>query len=369
MTPWILRTAVVCVAGTAGCALDLHGELTSLGDAGADLNGQGHLNGDDGGGTGFGSGDDATSAPQGGDGGPGNVVEASGGEGGSSSEGGGATTCDFNGVWATKLHIAVDWTPQGITGVILAPGTGSIDQWVLSTRTQTGLMTTDTTIVCGISLPDFSGTSFVGGETYGVRFPNTLFDDDYLPSFTIEGTLGDSTPKATFNTGLSAALLGITMTNPTTAPWPATITTAVDSDQDGDPGVTVNAAAGSIPGGQGSYSLFPVDGFKTRATQLFIVIRQVTRLSGKVDDCDHISGSITIPKIATSAGSSPKYGIDSHVIGCTLAAGGNCSASQINFIDATQPVFSPSGETHFASMRISSPMTHASCADVRAMLP
>jgi len=160
-------------------------------------------------------------------------------------------------------------------------------------------------------------------------------------------------------------LIGLTMANPTTAPWPATITTAVDSDKDGNPGVTVNAATGPIPGrDSGTYSPFPVDVLSDRANQLFIVIRQVTQLAGAAVDCNHLSGMTTIPKIPNT--SSGKYAIDSHVIGCNLVAGGQCSSAQITFIDDTQPVFSPSGSATFSSVRMTS---GATCSDVRAMLP
>ena len=288
------------------------------------------------------------------------------GDSGASTSADGSSNCNFAGTWATHITIDVSWVPQGLMGVILAPGTGKIEQWIKSVRIVNGTATTDPAVVCGIGLPDFSGTSFVGGETYGVRFPPSLFDSGYLPTFAIHGTLGDSSPHATFATTSTAALIGLTLANPTTAAWPATVTTAVDTDMDNNPGVTVNAATGPIPGTRkaGFYSDFPVDVFKSRANQLFIVIRQVTQLSGAATDCNHISGTTTIPKIPdTSTG---KYAIDSHVIGCNLAAGGICSASQTSFIDGTQPVFSPSGTATFASARM---QTGATCADVRAALP
>ncbi len=277
---------------------------------------------------------------------------------------GAVTRCDFSGTWATLISIDVNWVPQGLTGVILAPGAGKIQQWIRSTRVISGTSTTDTAVVCGITLPDFSGTSFVGGETYGVRFPPTLFDNGYLPSFAIFGTQADSTPTTAFSTKPSAVLIGLTLADPTTATWPTTITTAVDTDKDMNPGVTVNAATGAIPGREtGTYSEFPVDVLADRGNQLFIVIRQVTQLTGAATDCNHISGTTTIPKIPDS--SSGKYAIDSHVIGCNLAAGGTCSSSQTSFIDDTQPVFSPSGSASFASVRVK---PTATCADVRSMV-
>ena len=278
---------------------------------------------------------------------------------------GGSSTCDFSGTWATKITINVNWVPQGLMGVILAPGSGKIQQWIKSVRVLKGAATTDTAVVCGIALPDFSGTSFVGGETYGVRFPPSLFDSGFLPPFAILGTMGGSSPTSTFTSTTSATLIGLTLANPTTATWPSSITTAVDSDMDGNSGVTVSAAVGPVAGRDGAvYSEFPVDVLADRANQLFIVIRQVTQLSGAATDCNHMAGTTTIPKIPNT--SSGKYGIDSHVIGCNLTAGGTCSQSQISFIDGTQPVFSPSGSSTFASLRMKS---GATCGDVRSALP
>jgi hypothetical protein len=305
--------------------------------------------------------DDAT-PPEGG-------TEDAGLEGGPPVDGGspdadaasdGTTPCDFNGTWGSRLTIDVNWAPQGIVGVILAPGSGQIRQWIKTTRMQSGSTTTETTVVCGVALPDFQGTQIAGAETYGVRFPNTLFDSGFLPSFTITGTLNGSTPGATYSTAPAAALLGLTLTNPNTDPWPATVTTAVDTDQDGDPGVTVRVAQGN------GYSDVPVDFLKTqRANRLFVVIRQVTKISATFSDCDNLSGTVSIARIPNSA--SGKYAIDSHIVGCSLTQGNAmCDATQTNFVDATQPVFTPTGPSDFTSTRMPN---GATCATVRQQLP
>jgi hypothetical protein len=381
----VLAGAPCFALSGAACGLDLQGELIDRGDGGTSSGlstsgssgsiGSSGSNSGGGGGMSSGSSSGASSSGSGDDSG---ILRSADGSTPPSSSGGddsgdadlgpgpdGAVTrCDFSGTWATQISIDVNWVPQGLTGVILAPGSGKIQQWIRSTRVISGTSTTDTAVVCGITLPDFSGTSFVGGETYGVRFPTSLFDNGYLPPFAIFGTQADTSPTTAFTTKPSAALIGLTLADPATATWPATITTAVDTDKDMNPGVTVNAATGAIPGREtGTYSEFPVDVLADRANQLFIVIRQVTQLTGAATDCNHMSGTTTIPKIPDS--SSGKYAIDSHVIGCNLAAGGTCSSSQTSFIDDTQPVFSPSGSASFASVRVK---PSATCADVRAMV-
>jgi hypothetical protein len=285
--------------------------------------------------------------------------------------------CDFDGTWGSRITIDVSWTPQGLTGIILAPGTGQIRQWIRGRRIQGGAGRTalsDTSVVCSIELPDFKETTIAGGETYGVSFPDTLFDNGYLPTFIVNGALNGASPLSpggTYSTTTTAALLGLTMANPTTDPWPATIVTAIDMDQDGKPGVTVGASQG--PG----YSEIPTEipgAFQqpARATAVYLAIRQVTVVTATVTDCDHMVGTVEIPQIQTSPGNS-KYAIDSHVLGCALADGGDCTTStpsqpgsQAAFVDNSQPVFTPSGMTEFRSVRLAA---NATCADVRSALP
>ncbi len=285
------------------------------------------------------------------------------GGGGDATADGGA--CDFDGTWASRLTIDVTWAPQGLTGIILASGSGQIKQWIKGVRTQTGTATSDATVVCGVDLPDFQSTVVIGSETYGVRFPNSLFDGPdggggYLPTFTVSAALSGLTPGSTYATTTTAALLGITLAHPTTDPWPSTVTTSVDMDRDGKPGVTVDTAQGApysdVPTGIPA-PFQPI----VRANKLYLAIRQVTVVSGTVTDCDHMSGTVSIPQISS------KYAIDSHVMGCALTVdGGDCSSSQASFVDNTQPVFTPSGTSDFQSVRLAA---GASCADVRAALP
>jgi len=309
----------------------------------------------------------------------GQVGDAASGVDGSPDTGGGGgggqadaspdagTTCDFSGTWGSRLVIDVGWSPQGITGIVLASGSGTITQWLLSTRNLSGNTSTESALVCGIDLPDFDGTAIAGGEVYGVRFPSSLFDNNYIPPFAVHGTFGGSSPGSTYDTTPSAVLLGLTLSSPTTAVWPATITTEVDMDKDGKPGVTANTLQG------GGYTHPPVDIFETnRADQLYLAIRQVTALTATATDCDHLSGTVSIPTISDSSNGTSKAAIDSHVIGCRIAGtatdagtGTDCTSSQASFVDNTQPVFSPKGGSSFTSLRMPSGST---CAAVRMAL-
>jgi hypothetical protein len=82
-----------------------------------------------------------------------------------------------------------------------------------------------------------------------------------------------------------------------------------------------------------------------------------------------LTGSVSIPQL------SGKDAIDSHVLGCELADGGDCtttaqagSSSQAAFVDNTQPVFTPSGTSSFESVRLRAD-GGTGCAEVRSLLP
>jgi hypothetical protein len=292
------------------------------------------------------------------------------GDGGPVVRGDAGPQCDYGGRWATKITIPVSWMPQGITSIILAPGTGTIEQWILSDRTVSGLSTSEVAQVCGIALPDFQSTGFVGaGEVYGVRFPDSLFDKGFIPSIAFDAKLGDLSPTASYKTQPTAVLIGLALQNATTAAWPSFLLTAEDIDGDNQPGVTANTASGPISSSLTGalYSAIPTDISFDRANQVFVAIRQVTALSGSAIDCDHIAGTVSIPVIqdgSTANGTTGKAAIDSHVVGCALVDGGTCSTEQTAFVDGTQPVFTPTGRATFTSTRMA-----GDCASVRRAFP
>jgi hypothetical protein len=276
----------------------------------------------------------------------------------SGSTGGDSGTCDFAGTWASEIAINVSWAAGGSFDIVISPGSGTIKQWLLGTRTVSGTTVTDTTSLCGIQLPAFNSTN---NETYGITFPNSLFDGSDISTFSIPGTVSGSTPTAAYTTTPVAVLLGLTLANPTTATWPATISTEVDEDLDTKPGVTANVAQGA------SFSNVPLDftvllnpNGVARSNRLYVAIRQITSVSAHFTDCDHTSGTVTVPQINS------KYAIDSHVIGCGLAGSAtDCSANQTSFVDQNQPVFVPKTTT-FTSTRVAAGTT---CATVRGTFP
>jgi hypothetical protein len=279
--------------------------------------------------------------------------------------------CDYNGTWATRITIDVNWTPQGIENLILTSGSGTITQWVKGVRVQgpptpTGALSlSDDSVVCGIALPDFQSTL---NEVFGVRFPDKLFDEGYIPPFTINGAL---TPQPmgglAYSTTPTAVLLGVTMANPTTDPWPTTVMAVNENDQDQDnhPGVTVAVATGPLAMPTtfaSSYSYIPTGvplplQPADLASSLYLAIRQVTVATGAPVDCNTITGTVSIPTASDS-----KPAINSHILGCGLVDGGACTASEGAFVDNSEPIFTPTGTTTFETIRVAN---DAGCGDVR----
>ncbi len=256
--------------------------------------------------------------------------------------------CDLTGTWATKIVIPVTWSAT----LGIQAGSGEIVQYTMDTRAQTGTSFTDAVKVCGITSPDYKSRPIFGGELYGVRFPDSLFDAGDLPVFTAHGALSEAMTGATYSLSDVLVLLGATMTRPLTDPWPAApggVNSTLGSN--GKPGITVLAAA--EPG----YSFPPVNLTRTRRAASFqIAIRNVGSSAGTVETCDRLTGSATVAVIAG------KPAIDNHVIGCTRTDNADCEPRQYVFIDSQNPVFSPSGAGTVVSVRLPD---GATCADVR----
>jgi hypothetical protein len=288
----------------------------------------------------------------------GGATEAGAAEGGATDGASdGATTCDLTGPWALRVDVQVTWPST----LVLAAGSGTVSLWALVTETQTGDSVASTVLPCGILLPPFAGPSFAGSPTFGVTFPNALFDGTYLTASSTTLTLSGSTPGATYTSPAEANMLGIAFANPTTASWPDMATAQadqVDMDMDGNPGVTANSDVGQpLPNDGGTYSQIPVGALGPYADQLYMAIRAVVALNGTLTSCTAASGPANVSHL------------DNHTLGCHLAAGGTCSSSgalsQAAFVDTNSPVFTVSSAT-FEAQALT---TSDTCPNVRAALP
>jgi hypothetical protein len=262
-----------------------------------------------------------------------------------------ANTCDPTGTWAIKVETPVSWDKS----FVVQGGTGTITNWLRTTRTADGLNISDTATICGVSTPDYSSAAVFGSEHYGVRFPDALFEAGTLPTFTIAGTLSAAGPGATFTAQPAAAIIGATMTNPGTDPWPANSAqlTSADQDNDGNVGVSVDTATG------GDYKDPPLDALKSnRAKKVYTAFRQVLTTQGTISTCNRVDGSGTVAVINN------KPAIDQHVLGCLRETGVACAASDFKLLDSAAPVYKPTGDAVVTMVRVPANTT---CTDIRAI--
>jgi hypothetical protein len=76
-------------------------------------------------------------------------------------------------------------------------------------------------------------------------------------------------------------------------------------------------------------------------------------LNGKFSSCEQQGGTATVPLF------------DSHVVGCHVNMGGECTAAQTDFVDQSRTNYKP-GMATFTSKKVAD---GATCADIRAALP
>jgi predicted small secreted protein len=260
------------------------------------------------------------------------------------------TECSSGGTWAMKISTPVKWN----TTFVIQGGQGTITNYVKSVRTQNGLNVVDSAKLCGIETPPYQATTTFGSEKYGVTFPTAAFDAASMPTFTLNGTLTATTEGASFSSPAAAALVGATMTNPTTDAWPTNgaALTAVDAEGDGNVGLS------TIPLSTDGFIDPPVNAARSvRAGKVFAAFRQVLVASGTVTSCNRIDGKGDVQTINN------KPAIDQHVLGCQHQDGTACTAAEFKLLDSAAPVYAPTDKATITMVKIAD---GATCADVRA---
>jgi hypothetical protein len=135
--------------------------------------------------------------------------------------------------------------------------------------------------------------------------------------------------------------------------WPKSYTgiMAVDADGDGSPGFT------AIPRQGGGFVAPPTGlgllGSAPSADKVYLASRTIVSLGGKLTSCTEQAGTATITFF------------DSHVVGCHVKGGGECTPAQVDFIDQSRTDYKVSTGV-FTSKQVAETAT---CADVRAALP
>jgi cysteine-rich repeat protein len=275
------------------------------------------------------------------------------------------STCQISGNWGMKVSANVTWSGKG-----LVDGQGEIDQWALLKITQPPGDTAFTVSLkpCGLSIPDFHSAMSFGDETFGITFAASGWDSPKMPTFNFSGQLSNLSPGATFQTTTSAILIGLTIGPPATPTeqWPDPLDpmnlpsgyAIVDSDNDGNPGITATAKTGQIPGTPDMYKDIiwdlgnPALTNVSRANKLFVVVRQISSEKGTLESCLTISGNTTAA-------------IDNHIVGCVASVNNTGKDCSPTLLDYARPIYKAVSAT-FVAQQIGSQDT---CGAVRTAVP
>jgi hypothetical protein len=209
--------------------------------------------------------------------------------------------------------------------------------------------------VCGAILPEASLSAAGklaagGGEKLLIQVPDSVWDAPGIPVVMATGT------HAGFEVGSelghsSLLLLGATLSDPTGS-WPqsGSEAQAIDVEPDGALGYT------TVPRNSGGYVLPPVAiglGSGPAAEKVYLVSRHGMDPGGSWTSCDAHSGSVDVSAF------------DTHVVGCRIEGGSECTAAQAAFVDDNRMLYSVSSASYEAKVIAGG----SSCADVRAALP
>lgn len=269
---------------------------------------------------------------------------------GSGSTGSGTQSCPdaVSGTSATKITMQVTWPDTvGVVG-----GSAEIIVWTKSELTFDGSNTvTGEVQACGSVVPPLQTKEAFGGQLIQPIIPDELWDSGNIPKTQAKGTISGFDVGATIAMDPAGAILGASMMDPLNDAWPASWQdlTLVDADGSGQPGVTAH------PNDAEGYAMPPLDIFPDgeKAEALYLATRSVFQLEGTRDSCTSASGNVIV------------HAFDNHVVGCRVAGGGECDASQVDFVDANRTIY----EITSASYEMTQVGDDASCAEVRAELP
>ncbi|HET6343324.1 MAG TPA: hypothetical protein VFH51_00275 [Myxococcota bacterium] len=265
-----------------------------------------------------------------------------------------ANACNLDGTWAVKFVVPVSWRAN----VAVQGGQGEIVQWALSQRKRES----DSTVIdslkpCGSTVPDYKSQTIFGGETYGIRFPNSLFDGSALKATNVRTRVASFAVGSAFESDLAPIQIGVSLPNPLTDAWPTKaqelLSHVLDADGNGKPGVTLDAATGN------GYAVPPVNfGRSKHADHFYVAIRNIAGMQGKITSCDRIDGNAVIPQVAG------KVALNSRVLGCHKTDGSDCSPAEAGLLDKFQPDYQVASQPTATLVRMAA---GATCAQVRAM--
>jgi hypothetical protein len=339
--------AALVLGVTAGSATACTGGLSTVSDAGASGAGESGTPTSSSSGSSSGassSGAGATDAPGGGG------VDASYAASGPPIEGTGSP-CAPNAqqVIGTKVALEVNW-PATLNDQGCGPTggcTGTISIWLLSYYAVNGTTLTGRVDTCGYELPPLP-LSATGSQAEGLPAGQTATEQiAYLQSTwssvranpakaasPATGTLGGWNVGSSLYVNPVLLTYGLQSSSPfasASQAWPCSessiaVTDISDDDNDGHPGIT------AVPSAASGFSLpaTAVDltaPFAPQAGKLYMTLRTELQLYGTSTSCTDIAGGASATLL------------NSHVIGCELGSGAECSQSQWDFIDSNEAVY------------------------------
>jgi hypothetical protein len=258
--------------------------------------------------------------------------------------GDGGPGADCPAKFSTASYIQIDMSWPGTAGYLA--GNEFLQAWAKTTFTRTADGFSTESVICGNLLPVVTGTILIGEAKLANEIPLSAFDQPSMPR--TKGRLTRQGGKVVIDVG--TAVLGTSLTD-ANARWPTReAIQPVDHDGDGKPGMT--AIARKDP----PYSLPPVDILLSKqADAMYTASRMGMRLLGASEGCK-----------GPAEGSVEPLAFDSTIIGCRLAAGGDCGEPELNLLENQSPLFTLGSSGRWKSVPIAD---GASCADVRNAVP
>jgi hypothetical protein len=260
--------------------------------------------------------------------------------------------CPPSATFAILLTLDVSWVGNAAT----TSGTGKVHIWNKADLVATGGMLSGQVTPCGTELPETTlsglGRVAAGGSKILIQIPETVWDAPSMPKFPLVGTRASAALGAAIEITLTAPL-GYKPAD-LRATWPESYTglrdQLLDADGEGKPGYL------AMPKADGGYVLPPTSlglgGLAPAAERLALVSRNLMTLAGTRTTCEAFAGAANVTAF------------DSHVVGCVLRGGADCSPAQVDFVDQNRMKYVPKAAT-FSAVQVA---PSATCAEVRRAL-
>jgi len=288
----------------------------------------------------------------------------SGGSGGSAGTGGAGTgaptpdggvtaACAGDGAFTVGQHIVMDvtWPASNAS----TPGTGKIHLWNRSKLTATGGDLGGSTQGCGTLLPptmlNSLGSLAAGGSKILIEVPDPVWDAPSMPKYATRGTQTGAAIGSSVTLSWTA-LIGVNLSDPLAA-WPDSSRGLVGVDADGDGALGYTAAPRTGDG----YVLPPtgigLGGSAPAAEKVYLVSRHIVEVTSMRASCEQLTGTANVKAF------------DSHVLGCQVRGGAECTPAQTDFLDQNRMKYQVKSAT-FEARKMPD---DATCADVRKAFP